>query len=148
MAQYRDLNAPPQQTFAEIVAAIQDQAKSSKTGASGVKDLGETGDIVWPRWEGGEDSVREVSTNVEAARGDIQELNEVILPELADELETSRTDLQQKLDAANARIDDIIVDGGGAGNFTTYSINEPTTAGAGEGDQWFRVVNEIGRAHV
>ena len=141
MAQYRDLNAPPQQTFAEIVAAMQDQAKSSKTGASGVKDLGETGDIVWPRWEGGEDSVREVSANVEAARGDIQELNEVILPDLADELETSRTDLQQKLDAANARIDDIIVDGGGAGNFTTYSINEPTTEGAGEGDQWFRVVN-------
>ena len=141
MAQYRDLNAPPQQTFAEIVAAMQDQAKSSKTGASGVKDLGEAGDIIWPRWDGGEDSVREVSVNVEAARTDIAELNEVVLPELADELETSRTDLQQKLDAANARIDDIIVDGGGAGNFTTYSINEPTTAGAGDGDQWFRVVN-------
>ena len=141
MAQYRDLNAPPQQTFAEIVAAMQDQAKSSKTGASGVKDLGESGDIVWPRWDGGEDSVREVSANVEAARESIQELNEVVLPGLADELEDSRIDLQQKLDAANARIDDIIVDGGGAGNFTTYSINEPTTAGAGEGDQWFRVVN-------
>ena len=141
MAQYRDLNAPPQQTFAEIVAAMQDQAKSSKTGASGVKDLGESGDIIWPRWDGGEDSVREVSANVEAARESIQELNEVVLPELADELESSRTDLQQKLDAANARIDDIIVDGGGAGNLTTYSINEPTTAGAGEGDQWFRVVN-------
>ena len=141
MAQYRDLNAPPQQTFAEIVAAMQDQAKSSKTGASGVKDLGESGDIVWPRWDGGEDSVREVSANVEAARESIQELNEVVLPGLADELEDSRTDLQQKLDAANARIDDIIVDGGGAGNFTTYSINEPTTEGAGEGDQWFRVVN-------
>ena len=65
----------------------------------------------------------------------------MILPELSDELDTARTDLQQKLDAANARIDDIIVDGGGAGNFTTYSINEPSTAGTGEGDQWFRVVN-------
>ena len=141
MAQYRDLNAPPQQTFAEIVAAMQDQAKSSKTGASGVKDLGESGDIVWPRWDGGEDSVREVSANVEAARESIQELNEVVLPGLADELEDSRIDLQQKLDAANARIDDIIVDGGGAGNFTTYSINPPTGDGTGEGDQWFRVVN-------
>ena len=141
MAQYRDLNAPPQQTFAEIVAAMQDQAKSSKTGASGVKDLGETGDIIWPRWDGGEESVREVGENVEAARASIAELNDVILPELSDELDTARTDLQQKLDAANARIDDIIVDGGGAGNFTTYSINEPSTAGTGDGDQWFRVVN-------
>ena len=141
MVQYRDLNAPPARMLADVVADMKAQERQSKTGDAGVKDLGETGDIIWPRWDGGEDSVREVSANVEAARGDIAELNEVILPELADELETSRTDLQQKLDAANARIDDIIVDGGGAGNFTTYSINEPTTEGAGEGDQWFRVVN-------
>ena len=141
MVQYRDLNAPPSRMLADVVADMKAQERQSKTGDAGVKDLGETGDIVWPRWDGGEDSVREVSANVEAARGDIADLNEVILPELADELESSRTDLQQKLDAANARIDDIIVDGGGAGNFTTYSINEPTTEGAGEGDQWFRVVN-------
>lgn len=141
MVQYRDLNAPPSRMLADVVADMKAQERQSKTGDAGVKDLGETGDIVWPRWDGGEDSVREVSANVEAARQSIQELNEVVLPELADELETSRTDLQQKLDAANARIDDIIVDGGGAGNFTTYSINEPTTEGAGEGDQWFRVVN-------
>ena len=141
MAQYRDLNAPPQQTFAEIVSAMQDQAKSSKTGAAGVKDLGDGGDIIWPRWDGGEESVRAVGENVEAARESIAELNDVILPELSDELDAARTDLQQKLDAANARIDDIIVDGGGAGNFTTYSINEPSAAGTGEGDQWFRVVN-------
>lgn len=141
MVQYRDLNAPPSRMLADVVADMKAQERQSKTGDAGVKDLGDTGDIVWPRWDGGEDSVREVSANVEAARTDIQELNEVVLPGLADELETSRTDLQQKLDAANARIDDIIVDGGGAGNFTTYSINEPTAAGAGEGDQWFRVVN-------
>ena len=141
MVQYRDLNAPPPRLLADVVADMKAQERQSKTGDAGVKDLGETGDIVWPRWDGGEDSVREVSANVEAARESIQELNEVVLPGLADELEDSRTDLQQKLDAANARIDDIIVDGGGAGNFTTYSINEPTTAGAGEGDQWFRVVN-------
>ena len=141
MVQYRDLNAPPSRMLADVVADMKAQERQSKTGDAGVKDLGEAGDIVWPRWDGGEDSVREVSTNVEAARQSIQELNEVVLPGLSDELEDSRTDLQQKLDAANARIDDIIVDGGGAGNFTTYSINEPTTAGAGEGDQWFRVVN-------
>ena len=141
MVQYRDLNAPPSRMLADVVADMKASERQSKTGDAGVKDLGESGDIVWPRWDGGEDSVREVSANVEAARQSIQELNEVVLPGLADELEDSRTDLQQKLDAANARIDDIIVDGGGAGNFTTYSINEPTTAGAGEGDQWFRVVN-------
>ena len=141
MVQYRDLNAPPSRMLADVVADMKAAERQSKTGDAGVKDLGEAGDIVWPRWDGGEDSVREVSANVEAARTDIAELNEVILPGLADELETSRTDLQQKLDAANARIDDIVVDGGGAGNFTTYSINEPSTAGTGDGDQWFRVVN-------
>ena len=141
MVQYRDLNAPPSRMLADVVADMKAQERQSKTGDAGVKDLGETGDIIWPRWDGGEESVREVGENVEAARVSIAELNDVILPELSDELESSRTDLQQKLDAANARIDDIIVDGGGAGNFTTYSINEPTTAGAGEGDQWFRVVN-------
>ena len=141
MVQYRDLNAPPSRMLADVVADMRASERQSKTGDAGVKDLGEAGDIVWPRWDGGEDSVREVSANVEAARTDIAELNEVILPGLADELETSRTDLQQKLDAANARIDDIIVDGGGAGNFTTYSINEPSGDGTGEGDQWFRVVN-------
>ena len=141
MVQYRDLNAPPSRMLADVVADMKAQERQSKTGDAGVKDLGETGDIIWPRWDGGEESVREVGENVEAARVSIAELNDVILPELSDELDTARTDLQQKLDAANARIDDIIVDGGGAGNFTTYSINEPTTAGTGEGDQWFRVVN-------
>ena len=140
MAQYRDLNAPPQQTFAEIVAAMQDQAKSSKTGASGVKDLGESGDVLWET-PSGPTSVRVESENMRQLGINLGELNEVILPELADDLDAAKQDLQQKLDAANARIDDIIVDGGGAGNFTTYSINEPTTEGAGEGDQWFRVVN-------
>ena len=71
----------------------------------------------------------------------LAELRDVTLPGLADELDDAASDLQSKLDAANARIDDIIVDGGGAGNFTTYSINEPSSDGTGEGDQWFRVVN-------
>ena len=141
MVQYRDLNAPPSRMLADVVADMKAQERQSKTGDAGVKDLGETGDIIWPRWDGGEESVREVGENVEAARVSIAELNDVILPELSDELDAARTDLQQKLDAANARIDDIIVDGGGAGNFTTYSINEPSAAGTGDGDQWFRVVN-------
>ena len=73
MAQYRDLNAPPQQTFAEIVAAMQEQAKSSKTGASGVKDLGEAGDIVWPRPDGTAVSVRDVDLDLADARQRIED---------------------------------------------------------------------------
>ena len=82
-----------------------------------------------------------VSEQMLALGENLSELRDVTLPELSDELDDARTDLQQKLDAANARIDDIVVDGGGSGNFTTYSINEPSGEGTGEGDQWFRVVN-------
>ena len=82
-----------------------------------------------------------VSEQMQELGENLAELRDVTLPELADELDDAASDLQQKLDAANARIDDIIVDGGGAGNFTTYSINEPSGEGTGEGDQWFRVVN-------
>ena len=82
-----------------------------------------------------------VSEQMQELGEDLSELRDVTLPELADELDDAASDLQSKLDAANARIDDIVVDGGGAGNFTTYSINEPSGDGTGEGDQWFRVVN-------
>ena len=82
-----------------------------------------------------------VSEQMQELGENLSELRDVTLPELADELDDAASDLQSKLDAANARIDDIIVDGGGAGNFTTYSINEPSGEGTGEGDQWFRVVN-------
>ena len=73
MAQYRDLNAPPQRTFAEIVAAMQEQAKSSKTGASGVKDLGEAGDVVWPRPDGTAVSMRDVDLDLADARQRIED---------------------------------------------------------------------------
>ena len=140
MVQYRDLNAPPSRMLADVVADMRASERQSKTGDAGVKDLGETGDVLWET-PSGPTSVRVESENMRQLGIDLGELNEVILPELADDLDAAKTDLQQKLDAANARIDDIIVDGGGAGNFTTYSINEPTGTGTGEGDQWFRVVN-------
>ena len=40
MAQYRDLNAPPSRVLADIVADMKAEARQSKTGAAGVKDLG------------------------------------------------------------------------------------------------------------
>ena len=140
MVQYRDLNAPPSRMLADVVADMKAQERQSKTGDAGVKDLGESGDVLWET-PSGPTSVRVESENMRQLGIDLGELNEVILPELADGLDAAKQDLQQKLDAANARIDDLIVDGGGAGNFTTYSINEPTGTGTGEGDQWFRVVN-------
>ena len=86
------------------------------------------------RLEGAEQTVATV-------QGDLDTLETVTLPELRDDLADSAEDLQGKLDSLNARVDDLVVDGGGSGNFTTYSINEPSGDGTGEGDQWFRVVN-------
>lgn len=82
-----------------------------------------------------------VSEQMQELHENLDELNDVTLPELRDDLADSAEDLQGKLDNLNARVDDLIVDGGGSGNFTTYSINEPSGEGTGEGDQWFRVVN-------
>ena len=82
-----------------------------------------------------------VSEQMQELHENLDELNDVILPELRDDLADSAEDLQGKLDNLNARVDDLVVDGGGSGNFTTYSINEPSGDGTGEGDQWFRVVN-------
>lgn len=82
-----------------------------------------------------------VSEQMQELHENLDELNDVTLPELRDDLAGSAEDLQGKLDNLNARVDDLIVDGGGSGNFTTYSINEPSGDGTGEGDQWFRVVN-------
>ena len=82
-----------------------------------------------------------VSEQMQELHENLDELNDVTLPELQDALADSAADLQGKLDSLNARVDDLVVDGGGSGNFTTYSINEPSGDGTGEGDQWFRVVN-------
>ena len=82
-----------------------------------------------------------VSEQMQELHESLDELNDVTLPELRDDLAGSAADLQGKLDSLNARVDDLVVDGGGSGNFTTYSINEPSGDGTGEGDQWFRVVN-------
>ena len=95
MAQYRDLNAPPQQTFAEIVSAMQDQAKSSKTGASGVKDLGGSGDVVWPRPDGTPVSVRDVDLDLADARQRLEDA------------ETSLAENGSRLTAAEQGVQDV-----------------------------------------
>ena len=68
MVQYRDLNAPPPRLLADVVADMKAQERQSKTGDAGVKDLGETGDVVWPRPDGTPVSVRDVDLDLADAR--------------------------------------------------------------------------------
>ena len=71
MVQYRDLNAPPSRMLADVIADMKAQARQSKTGDAGVKDLGEAGDVVWPRPDGTPVSVRDIDADLADARGRI-----------------------------------------------------------------------------
>lgn len=73
MVQYRDLNAPPSRKLADVIADMKAQARQSKTGDAGVKDLGETGDVVWPRPDGTPVSVRDVDLELADARQRIED---------------------------------------------------------------------------
>lgn len=75
---YRDLNALPGRKMADIVRELREQAQSSKTGASGVKDLGEAGDVVWPRPDGTSVSVRDVDLDLADARQRIEDAEGVL----------------------------------------------------------------------
>ena len=76
MAQYRDLNAPPKRALADIVAELRDQARSSKTGAHGVKDLGEAGDTTWTTPEGEVKSVRRFAVQLDDTAARAEQLEE------------------------------------------------------------------------
>ena len=73
MVQYRDLNAPPPRMLADVVADMKASERQSKTGDAGVKDLGETGDVVWPRPDGTPVSVRDVDLDLADARQRIED---------------------------------------------------------------------------
>ena len=73
MVQYRDLNAPPPRMLADVVADMRAAERQSKTGDAGVKDLGETGDVVWPRPDGTPVSVRDVDLDLADARQRIED---------------------------------------------------------------------------
>ena len=118
MVHRRDLNAPPAQTMAQIVAALQEPAAQSKTVAAGVKHLGENGDVVWEttgkdgepvhksvkRFQVDLDDTTErqeqlaadlaaSSERVTAAQDAVRELRETTLPGLRD----SMTELDSRL---------------------------------------------------
>ena len=73
MVQYRDLNAPPSRMLADVVADMKASERQSKTGDAGVKDLGEAGDVVWPRPDGTPVSVRDVDLDLADARQRIED---------------------------------------------------------------------------
>ena len=73
MVQYRDLNAPPPRMLADVVADMKASERQSKTGDAGVKDLGESGDVVWPRPDGTPVSVRDVDLDLADARQRIED---------------------------------------------------------------------------
>ena len=79
MVQRYNLNEPPPKTFAQLVAEANEKAKSSKTGAHGIKALGETGDIVWLRPDSTTVSVRDVDLNLEDARVRIEEAEQALV---------------------------------------------------------------------
>lgn len=141
MVKYTHLNRSSEQLMADLVTKLSKSGKDKNTRPSGVKDMTDTGDLVWDREDGTSQSIREVDTDLEEAREAVTELRDVTMPELSDHLTDAQTELQGKLDALDKRVDDLVVDGGGAGNFTTYSQNEPSGTGTGEGDTWWQVVN-------
>ncbi|WP_053916990.1 hypothetical protein [Brachybacterium sp. SW0106-09] len=72
MAQYTNLNAPPERSLREIIDE-KIQTRGSATGAAGVKDLGLSGDVVWPRPDGTAVSVRDVDLDIADARQRIED---------------------------------------------------------------------------
>ena len=95
MVQYRDLNAPPPRMLADVVADMKAQERQSKTGDAGVKDLGELGDVVWPRPDGTPVSVRDVDLDLADARQRLEDA------------ETSLAENGSRLTAAEQGVQDV-----------------------------------------
>lgn len=95
MVQYRDLNAPPPRMLADVVADMRASERQSKTGDAGVKDLGESGDVVWPRPDGTPVSVRDVDLDLADARQRLEDA------------ETSLAENGARLTAAEQGVQDV-----------------------------------------
>ena len=95
MVHYRDLNAPPPRMLADVVADMRASERQSKTGDAGVKDLGELGDVVWPRPDGTPVSVRDVDLDLADARQRLEDA------------ETSLAENGSRLTAAEQGVQDV-----------------------------------------
>ena len=131
MVQRRDLNAPPGRKMADIVRQLREQAEASKTGAAGVKDLGENGDVVWPGVDGDQKSVKRFQVELDDTTAQAEALAEKL--RLAEELiaqEQKRLDAARELlDSLDMRVDDVV-----DRPFTTRGAAPPK--GAPMGTQW------------
>ena len=81
--------------LADVVADMKAQERQSKTGDAGVKDLGESGDVVWPRPDGTPVSVRDVDLDLADARQRIEDA------------ETSLAENGARLTAAEQGVQDV-----------------------------------------
>jgi len=104
---HRDLNQSPARTMKDLVSSLRAQAGQSATGAHGVKHMGASGDSRWTRPDGTVHSVRELDATMEHTReelaeaiANLEELNNVTLPELWDKLDQLEDldDVQEILD--------------------------------------------------
>ena len=138
MVQYRDLNAPPSRMLADVVADMRASERQSKTGDAGVKDLGEAGDVVWPRPDGTPVSVRDVDLDLADARQriedaevslgetqvrlddaeqavasaaeDLTRVETVVIPAAVEALEQADQAAQEQFDELDARLGDFATD--------------------------------------
>src|SRR5699024_12825205 len=104
---YRDLNASPRRTLAEIVGSLSERATTGNTGAYGIKHMGQDGDTLFTTPDGLEKSMRDLDAILDVTReelaeaiANLEELNNVTVPELWNRLEQLEDldDVQEILD--------------------------------------------------
>ena len=111
--EYRDLNARPKEALRATVDRLREEARSSKTGASGVKDLGEHGDVVWPGSDADgapvQKSVKRFQVELDDTTAQAESLAEKL--RLAEEIiaqEQARLDAARELlDSLDMRVEDV-----------------------------------------
>ena len=129
---YRDLNSPPSQSMLEIVRSLKAKQDEQKTGAHGVKDLGENGDVTWNvidpvTGEPLEKSMRERVEALDGLDADLTDLNENILPSIqdgtyiGDEAITARTIAAHSIGADKIIANEI---GAAVGNFVEINAEQ------------------------
>lgn len=122
MVKRYNLNSPPEKSFAELIEEMNERAKSSKTGAHGIKDMGETGDSVWTDPATGEvestrnvvGKVSEVGIQIEEAKeaiteaeGVIADLKDVRLPALREDLEQAQQEASDSFAALDQKFNEV-----------------------------------------
>lgn len=141
MVKHVDLTPTPQQAMASMIGRVANLSHQKATVPTGVKDMGRLGNVRWSRDDGTPANVREVDTALEVARADLKTLRDDTLPDLRKQLADSQETLGAEIAQLDGKLNDIVVAGGGSGNFTTYSVNPPSKDGAMAGDTWWKVVD-------